>query len=537
MSPHLDSNTPAGDPVALNEFAAHVAAGRFAEAASLVRRDWIRLLESTDQRLARILEPLPPHVFDRFPTLAVLLGVAYIHVPHRRLRSEQYFQLATKVAGEGRPGTDPADQVLVLAAAAVAHRLLGRPEAGAAAAAVSLSLLTRLPLDRRSTVGALSRIYSQLGTTLYYGARRADAIRAFELGLAESPREGHPDGFGNVAMLAGIHALDGAVDEASAYLDLARAPGFDDADRAGYPATFYRLAEATSALERFDAPGARAHLAAMQHDRRTIEHWPAIAAVEAAAGLIEGRPAEAQADLEALVRLRGSQGKLPAPRRMLAPSRALFKLALGDTQAAEAILTRDGQGDVVAHVGLARVALAIGRPGAALARARDLVAAPLSPRLTAELYTVELAALALVGSARTHAVADELAALADRTRQGLALALIPDDDYQRVLDLLGRRGHDALVERLPPRAVLPGGDVGARLTDRERVVLQHLAGNRAVAAIAAELHVSVNTVKTQLKSVYRKLGVNSRDAALAMAYERHLITLDRRAPSDGATRG
>jgi LuxR family maltose regulon positive regulatory protein len=35
--------------------------------------------------------------------------------------------------------------------------------------------------------------------------------------------------------------------------------------------------------------------------------------------------------------------------------------------------------------------------------------------------------------------------------------------------------------------------------------------------------VSVNTVKTQLRSIYRKLGVANRDEAIAVALDRHLL--------------
>jgi LuxR family maltose regulon positive regulatory protein len=41
--------------------------------------------------------------------------------------------------------------------------------------------------------------------------------------------------------------------------------------------------------------------------------------------------------------------------------------------------------------------------------------------------------------------------------------------------------------------------------------------------IAAEMYFSVNTVKTHLKSVYRKLGVNRRRAAVEEARARSLL--------------
>lgn len=52
------------------------------------------------------------------------------------------------------------------------------------------------------------------------------------------------------------------------------------------------------------------------------------------------------------------------------------------------------------------------------------------------------------------------------------------------------------------------------LTRREQVLGAWLATDLTIAGIAAELNVSANTVKTQAKSVYRKLGVSSRQEAV-----------------------
>jgi LuxR family transcriptional regulator, maltose regulon positive regulatory protein len=54
---------------------------------------------------------------------------------------------------------------------------------------------------------------------------------------------------------------------------------------------------------------------------------------------------------------------------------------------------------------------------------------------------------------------------------------------------------------------------GVMLSDRERTVLQHLATRLTTREIAAELYVSMNTLRTHSKSIYRKLGVDSRAAA------------------------
>jgi LuxR family maltose regulon positive regulatory protein len=61
------------------------------------------------------------------------------------------------------------------------------------------------------------------------------------------------------------------------------------------------------------------------------------------------------------------------------------------------------------------------------------------------------------------------------------------------------------------------------LTDRELAVLRLFDGERSLRQIAQSLYVSVNTVKTHVKSIYRKLGVSSREEALERARERALI--------------
>jgi DNA-binding NarL/FixJ family response regulator len=62
---------------------------------------------------------------------------------------------------------------------------------------------------------------------------------------------------------------------------------------------------------------------------------------------------------------------------------------------------------------------------------------------------------------------------------------------------------------LPPRELSP----------REREVLERAAFGRSNNQIAAELGVTINTVKFHLASIFRKLGVENRTAA-AIAFVR-----------------
>lgn len=73
------------------------------------------------------------------------------------------------------------------------------------------------------------------------------------------------------------------------------------------------------------------------------------------------------------------------------------------------------------------------------------------------------------------------------------------------------------------RAQLPVGAVAPTLSPRERDVLNELARGSTYADIAATLFVSENTVKTHVSSLYSKLSVNRRSAALAVARSMHLL--------------
>ncbi|MFE1595583.1 LuxR C-terminal-related transcriptional regulator [Nocardia sp. NPDC058705] len=73
----------------------------------------------------------------------------------------------------------------------------------------------------------------------------------------------------------------------------------------------------------------------------------------------------------------------------------------------------------------------------------------------------------------------------------------------------------ALLDRIRAHR---GATAGApQLTDTELVVLRQLPSGMTAASIATDLGVSVNTVKTHLRGIYQKLGVNARAEAIAQA--------------------
>jgi LuxR family maltose regulon positive regulatory protein len=61
------------------------------------------------------------------------------------------------------------------------------------------------------------------------------------------------------------------------------------------------------------------------------------------------------------------------------------------------------------------------------------------------------------------------------------------------------------------------------LSQQEQKVLRLLAAGNSNPSIARELMVSVNTVRTQVQSIYRKLNVNNRVEASAVARQLELL--------------
>ena len=62
----------------------------------------------------------------------------------------------------------------------------------------------------------------------------------------------------------------------------------------------------------------------------------------------------------------------------------------------------------------------------------------------------------------------------------------------------------------------------AGLTEREVEVLRLVAEGLTIAQIAAQLSIRFHTANAHVRSIYKKLGVTSRSAAVRYALEHHL---------------
>jgi LuxR family maltose regulon positive regulatory protein len=109
-------------------------------------------------------------------------------------------------------------------------------------------------------------------------------------------------------------------------------------------------------------------------------------------------------------------------------------------------------------------------------------------------------------------------------RSWIGPALRRDPDLARAHQglLAPALGHDQLPgpQGAPEQAAIL---VIEPLTARERDVLRHAAGMLSTAEIASEMYISINTVKTHLRQIYRKLAAPGRGQAVRRARQLELI--------------
>ena len=183
------------------------------------------------------------------------------------------------------------------------------------------------------------------------------------------------------------------------------------------------------------------------------------------------------------------------------------------------------------RIAVARLHLLIGEvPVAAAIRSASATAGHVRARVEGAVLDALLALATGEERGALDRIEDALAAAAPWSLRGPFLAESPH--LRAVLEERIERGSVApafaldLLERMSAPSAARGAAQRALidpLTERERTVLRYLAGTLTNAEIADELYVSVATIKTHERSLYKKLGVSGRRDAVGRA--RHLQLL------------
>ncbi|WP_093498159.1 LuxR C-terminal-related transcriptional regulator [Streptomyces sp. Ag109_O5-10] len=411
----------------------------------------------------------------------------------------------------------------------LAARLTGSPDRAEQAMAAAARLRHEVParlLARHPELTAL--LHTHLGSARlwagHFDTARAALTEVAELpgdALTELPRE---DSLGHLAL---IDYLDGRLDRAESRALVAAEATRSCGGRPFPGAGLGQLVLAAVAVDRDELERARALL------DEAAESGPGPGApdpvTEACRALADGRLRLALGDRAAATHAAGPALRThvgsPWARASTALAAAAVLLAEGRTgTAAEVLDGIDGLPGPLCAAEAAWVRLAAGHREEAL-EAADLLCADArsGPGVTVRATLVRARAAAEAGdpgTARKLLARALLEARRDRLRRPF---LDAGPGIRRLLDTPPLHGLAA--------GWLHGDGPGAgsppllveELSEREREVLGRLAQMMSTQEIAADLYVSVNTVKTHLKSIYRKLGVGRRGDAVRRARERGLL--------------
>lgn len=474
--------------------------------------------------LTELLAPLPRSRLRDHPVLLVLRAVTQLRDDAGHAAA---LELLDAVAGAASAGKSSSRTVPALdqTARAVARRLTGHRDQGVPAARSGIAALTDLqPHERSELANVLSELHNQQGLTLLYSGRLGESVRRFEQAFAAARVA--DDRHRAAAFAAAATALTGNMPRSTRWSEnIETEPTYDHAPQRW---ALLRMAAAIRLLERDDLDGAEHQLGVIADLPPPAEPWAFIGGVRAWLDLCRRRPDEG---LDRLVELRAAaQVRTRCSRFALHLNQllvALMHVALGDPTAAADALDQTSDRDAYAQVTRARVQLAGDEPEQALSSLlRASIAGLESPRLRAEHAAVECAVLLRLDLQSDAArILDRLWSPLHRHGLRLPLALSAPQDLRAIGDLAEREGRPEIVDAVARTVPLLGvKDRVPRLTPREVALLSELAHDGDAKDIASRLHVSVNTVKTQRRSLYRKLGVSSRLEAMAAASAHRLLT-------------
>lgn len=480
-------------------------------------------------RFLATLEKVPESELSSYPMLAFGLSLALIGNPFRRAEGPRVARIA--IESTARPHyIEPSIDAFSLASMqAVAHRLAWAYRESAAASAEVMRTFDAIPPELVAQFAEhLGTIIRQLSYSLLQGGLFDEAMSAITRSVALCQSQTTRNY--STVYAVGTCAFAG---------DIARAKALAESiDEDAWPPelqySFMRglgvIAEGYARLDDFDFAGAIEVLRDADSYIRTAEFACFLMgiAVSARHGL-----GQAHAVAERMTRELADPVPSPGVGDNVATDRlyavlATAWMAAGDLRAAGRAL--EGLAAESPHTAAARIALLLeeGSDREALTRSHLLLELPgHTIRTRAETWTV--GAVAALRQGEADLAWSWLTAAADAWETygpRLHVAMLAPRD-RRLLWELGCERDSPSVQRyldVPRGEVAWGSRPVVTLTPREAVVLAALREHQSVRSIAEALVVSPHTVKSQLQSIYRKLGVSSREAALASAQETGLLS-------------
>lgn len=486
-------------------------------ARTAVSNIWPLYTVHSDVLTATIVE-LPNVVLDRYPLLRILHPMTPVLA-----RSARPFK--PFVATQDARTMSPEELDFHLFAQMVAFRFSGDVSAALGYARRLEDRLLHTPVEARDRMdGPLWFFHHQIGTTFLAAGDTGRALRDFGTArqLGKFARQPYAErmALGRAAL---AHAVRGSLGDAERALEQARSMPEVDTVHASAATLSEATAAALIAVDRMsdnvdeflDATG----------PIDTIElNWSFALLARCRAFLMRQRPEDS---LEAI---RFAEDAHPVQHGSFAADAVAAMtidslVATGDAAHAWRIAKDRPAVGVLTQLATARLALYDGRFDAAAKELRMIAVCPaLGPAQRAELVLLS-GWLELGRSGEIDRdTARQIARVARRGDQRRSLTIMPRQLVEQVKGLL--QGESAL-EFEAVTSGLMNLDFQERpsLTSGELRILNALPAQRSTAMMAATFHVSPNTVKSQLQSLYRKLGCSTREEAVRVATRLRLLTV------------
>ncbi|KZM34344.1 helix-turn-helix transcriptional regulator [Oerskovia enterophila] len=489
---------------------------------------WYILCATDVEGTIVVLEELDHRQLREHPYLAIILALAYNTTTTRRVRAVELFGTAVAALALRYPGSGVGERLILSTLESVAFRVMGQGTAARAAAKRARELLATVRAGDSEMIDLLRfDLAQQVGTSFFVGGDLVEAKATLNDVLAAQGRAGGARL--TLGLLAGLHATNGEMLSSARHVAAEQERSWPPIVHGPYIDALFHSSRAWDAVERFDLAAAQTVLDDVAEELRTNELWPLFALAQVYVDLGSGTPALGESRLAQTI-ARGERAPTTAYwRSRLAVARSTLALAAGQGERALSAVRKLSRDDLDVRVAVARAALAqhdhdgalmilAGTQGVAVAGARHRAERLLL--LAAAAARSDLGAMAV-------ATAQDAAITLRTSGTRLPLMLVHRDDRLAVAELLRSAGDLQSAELIHGDQhvpdVLPNVVRVVDLSERELVVLQGLVAGADLPLLASRLFVSPNTIKTQIKSIYRKLEVRTKRDAVIAALHKGLV--------------
>jgi LuxR family maltose regulon positive regulatory protein len=495
-----------------------------------VSGEWISLWELDRCRFA--LAAIPEDVMVRFPGMHVARFVMDAtagdnDTDARNATVRTYFEASSREVDDDRARLPLADLLYVGTGHLIGLRMNGDAHAAAEFGSQIEQRIGELTTTGHELHDRLGSYYLQRGITETVLDLDESAIRfyqrAWEYRTGANAEHVPATVAANLAM---TYALRGQARQAELWVSR-----YQSYDLRGTWAEYVvsigaRIAAGLMRVDQLDEQGAAALLELLGDGSSASELWPFSAMVHARHGLHFADPATALADLDSRQAEHEPPAVQGAASRVLMRARADLLIAAGYGQRAQYLLAAHPQQGPTLAVPLARIQVLSGEYANARSIAAEATAGKhVPPRDRLELLLLKAFAALRMGDRTDAAVLMRHALDVFRSSKMLsAFATVPESAREDLLALSGQQLDAEDLDRLlaqPP--VYPEQLTIITLTKREQSLLLALESTVSRQRIAASLYVSLNTVKTQMAGLYRKLNTATREDTLMRARQLGLL--------------